>query len=312
MRQTTNQPAVSVILCTYNPETARLNSAVDSVCKQTLRRSLFEFLIIDNNSEPPLTERTGISPSMCGRLIHEPRQGLAFARMAGIRQSFAPLIIFVDDDNALDSNYLETALEVADSQPDIGCFGGESRGLLDAPLPEWKQKLLPYVGVRDYGDRPITSARDEWGEWEPIGAGMVCRRDVCEEFVRILETHPEARRLGRSGGALMSGEDSLMAHAAYRLGYSCSYQPKLKLSHAIHKGRTTFSRFAKTVEGHGRSQAVLRTVKGQRVVKPSLIGIARHLGLRYFEHVYLHGIGAGTVNWFWDYGYLLEARKIGT
>ena len=59
---------------------------------------------------------------------------------------------------------------------------------------------------------------------------MVIRRDVGEQFVRIVESSPEARRLGRAGGALMSGEDTLMARAAWLAGYACSYEPALSLS----------------------------------------------------------------------------------
>jgi glycosyltransferase involved in cell wall biosynthesis len=306
------KPAVSVILCTYDPDLTRLNWALESIYNQTLGLSYYEFILVDNNSRPPLAERPGMSlPHSEWRITGERRQGLAFARVRGILASSAPIIIFVDDDNALDPDYLETALEIARTEPAIGCFGGESRGVLETPLPGWKRKLLPYIGVRDYGEEPITSNHDEWGEWEPIGAGMVCRKDVAEEFVKIVETRPSACRLGRAGRELMSGEDSLIAHAAYRLGYSCSYQPRLKLFHWIPKERTTFGRLAKTVEGHGRSHAVLRTVKGQRVVKPSLPDVFRHLILRYRERVCRDGIGAGTVNWFWDYGYTIEARKIG-
>lgn len=313
MSSVSAQPAVSVILCTYNPVMPVLEWAVESLRNQTLSAGEFEFILVDNNSEPSVQDQLrGLLPGLRPRIIREFRQGLVHARIAGIRAASAPLIVFVDDDNHLDPTYLDDAIAIARADPKIGCFGGETKGVLETSLPEWKVRLLPYVGVRDYGEDPITSARDEWGEWEPIGAGMVCRKDVAEEFISLVENRPEAQRLGRAGRAAMSGEDSLIAHAAYRLGYLCSYQPRLKLSHWIKKRRTSLRSFARIVAGHGRSQAVLQTVKGRRVPRPALVPAARHLATRYYEHVLRDGLGVGTVKWCWEYGFIRESRRIGS
>lgn len=304
------QPAVSVVLCTYNPRADLLRWALLSIGRQTLAKTQFELIVVDNRSTLPL-ERPALETTagMSVRLLREERQGLTYARMAGIRAAAAKLLVFVDDDNFLNEDYLERALEIAADNPWIGCFGGKTRAVLEAHVPAWKQRLLDYLGVRDYGPHPITSNNTQWGHWEPIGAGMVCRRDVAEEFVRWVEDAPVATRLGRSGTSLMSGEDTLIAQAAYRLNYSCSYQPALQLAHWMKAPRLSSIVLARTLAGHGSSHVILQQLRGSPVPRPALATIAYDLPRRYLGRVRTQGLGKGSIEWFWDVGYYREARR---
>ena len=85
----------------------------------------------------------------------------------------ADVLVLVDDDNVLDTAYLERALAIARAEPGLGAFGGIARARIDAPVAAWQRRLLPFLGVRDHGPEPITSSENAWGPWEPIGAGMV-------------------------------------------------------------------------------------------------------------------------------------------
>ncbi len=295
---------VSVIICTANPRMDIFQRVLDSVEEQTLGHTKYEVVIVDNNSEPPLVaEALRKDREMTLRVIRQPRQGLSFARVAGIRAARGELIIFVDDDNFLDSKYLEAALRIHREHPEIGAFGGISEGILERPVGKWKTKLLPYLGVRDYGNEPITSTEDHWGQWEPIGAGMVTRRDVAEKFAELIESIPHAGNLGRRGSDLLSGEDSLFARIANRLGYACSYQPSLKLQHFIKKERLKAKYLARLIKGHGRSYVVLQRVLGRPAEPFGIMHCLGRLGYRLKT--------AGTIGfmmWFWDIGYMQEAK----
>jgi glycosyltransferase involved in cell wall biosynthesis len=305
--------SVAVVLCTFNPRRDLLAWALQSVRHQQNLPGGFEFVLIDNNSDPPVSgERVRQQlHDVPFRLIRENKQGLIHARITAIRTTSAPLILFVDDDNHLAPDYVATAVSIAGGNPDIGCFGGKALAVFESPIQQWKETLLPYLGVRDYGSEVITSRRDEWGHWEPIGAGMVCRRDVAEEFISVAESGRYAITLGRSGGNWMSGEDSLIAHAAYRLGYACSYQPCLILQHWMKAERLSFRTLARTLAGHGRSQVVLQIVKGQPVSRRAFPGVIRHLAASYYMHVRKTGLSAGTVNWCWELGYASQCRRLG-
>lgn len=297
--------AVSVIICTANPRMDIFQRVLDSVDQQTLAHSRYEVIVVDNNSQPPLSaESLRKDREMTLRVIREPRQGLSFARCAGINAASGKLFVFVDDDNFLDNRYLEAALKIAEENPEIGAYGGISEGVLERPIGKWKTKLLPYLGVRDYGKEPITSKNDHWGQWEPIGAGMVTRRDVAETFRDLVESVPHAGNLGRRGSDLLSGEDSLFARIANRLGYACSYQPSLKLQHFIKKGRLKLWYLAKLIKGHGRSYVVLQRVLGRPAESFGVAMLIARLGYR------LKTAGTiGAMMWFWDLGYMTEARQ---
>jgi glycosyltransferase involved in cell wall biosynthesis len=301
-------PDLSVILCTQNPRADILNLVLDSLQAQTLSPARWELIVIDNNCDPPLDAATlQENRSLPIRVVRENQTGLIAARRRGAACAAADLVVLVDDDNILDPDYLETALAIARSEPQLGAFGGPSRPLLEhSQLSGWKTKLLPYLGIRDYGVDPITSNQDTWGHWEPIGAGMVVRKQVLEKFSEYLRIVPISRQLGRCGQRLLSGDDSLIARSAYRVGYCCSYQPKLKLGHYIRRDRVRMGYLVRILFGHGRSSVILNNVLGipfSRMGYPELLG-------RLIYRVFKHGI-SGAICWAWDIGFLVESRRGG-
>ena len=293
-------PTVSVILCTKDPRPDLLARALDSLDRQTLPRDRWELILVDNASTPPVD----VAAHPCRpRVVVEPTPGLGAARCAGIAAAAADLFVFVDDDNFLAPDYLERAVAIAATEPRVGLFGGVSVAELERPIPPWKRPVLPYLGVRDHGPAPITAFADHWGEWEPIGAGMVARRPVAERFVRMHAESADARRLGRSGSALLSGEDALFARAAHRLGYSCSYQPALRLTHYLKGDRLRVRYLARLLAGHGRSYVLL----GRSLGQPTADLKVRTAVARLLHRLRTAG-RAGAITWFWDLGYAAEKR----
>lgn len=297
---------LSVIICSYNPRIDILARVMESLDKQTLSPDQYEVILIDNGSKPAiqLPQPTGGARRVPPIILNESRQGLSFARCRGINAARGKLMVFVDDDNFLAEDYLAQAMRIAAENPTIGLFGGISEGILERPVGKIKTPLLPYLGVRDYGTEPITSTEDCWGKWEPIGAGMCCRRDVAIGFAKAIERLPSAGSLGRRGGALLSGEDSLFARISCRLGYANSYQPALKLHHFIKKSRLKWSYFTQLIKGHGRSFVVLHRLLGEPIQSYGRIHCMLRLGYR------LKTAGLpGAAMWYWDIGYRIESRQ---
>ena len=288
-------PSATVVICTRDPRPdifARVLAALDA---QTDRD--FDLLIVDNGSTPPL--------DLPGRrVVVEPEPGLSAARCAAVAATAGELLIFVDDDNFLAADYVEQAKLIAAAEPRVGLYGGIAEAELESPAPAWKRRVLPYLGVRDHGPEPITAYADYWGEWEPIGAGMVARREVAERFVQMHRDSADARRLGRAGTALMSGEDTLMARAAHRAGFACSYQPALRLTHYIKASRLRTRYLAELLAGHGRSFVLLHRTLGKPVDDLKVRTAVARLAYR------VRTAGrAGLVTWFWDLGYAAERRR---
>ncbi len=234
-------------------------------------------------------------------LVVERRQGLTYARIAGIKASHGKVLVFVDDDNELDENYLHNALQICEDHPDLGTCGGVAEGRLEIGVSKHKQSLLPHLGVRDNGHDRIEGPADEWGLWEPIGAGLVIRREVGEKFIEFVEQNELAGDLGRIGNSLMSGEDTLITRLASQLNYRCSYEPALKLRHYIPRQRLSYSYLMRLLYGHGQSFVVVSSLIGQSVDAPKKrwISLLRNFAYRCRNETITVAIGMVC----WDLGF---------
>ena len=119
------QPDVSVILCTHNPRDDYLDRVLIGLRSQTLSFQHWELLLIDNASNEPLADRFNIGWHPNGRHVREDELGLTPARLRGIAESAAELLVFVDDDNVLDPDYLEQGLRLAREYSFLGTWGGQ-------------------------------------------------------------------------------------------------------------------------------------------------------------------------------------------
>ncbi|USN99878.1 MAG: glycosyltransferase [Phycisphaeraceae bacterium] len=304
----TATPDLSVVICTYNPRLDLLRRVIDSLAGQTLTKSRWELIVVDNNSSPSVRE-DDIDPDRSTplRIVRQLRQGLGWARAKGIAEARAPLFVFVDDDNFLAPDYLENALRLGRDEPETGAFGCVSVGVFETPLQPWKRPLVDTLGVRNYGDSPISSREPRWGPWEPIGAGMVIRRDAAERFAERLDDL--SGTLGRTGGGLLCGEDTLMARCANELGYANSYEPSLRLEHFITAPRLKSEYLRRLIEGFGRSYVILHRVLDQPLDPVPIDRLSAWLTDSYRHRVETEG-RTGSVRWYWDVGYACELHGI--
>ena len=302
--ENSSQPSVkvSVVLCTYNPRRDFLALALRSVGAQTLPYDDFEVVVVDNNSSPPLD--ADCLEVLCGRpitLVREKAQGLVHARVAGVKVTSAPLVVFVDDDNELTVDYLENAVGIAERIKELGTFGGVSIGKFEKVPGVLHSPFLPYLGIRDYGRKRIEGPCDEWGPWEPIGAGLVVRREVAEHFVEQVEADAGVDALGRKGFALMSGEDTYITRLAGAFDFRCSFEPSLRLRHYISFERTRWRYLRRLMYGHGSSYVALKGMFGELPVLPRRywLVLVKNFLYRMQNESAVKAIGMV----FWDLGY---------
>ena len=297
-------PKLSVVLCTYNPRPDLLAKSLRAISRQTLHADAFELVVVDNNSPVPL--RTDVCERLAlrdVRVVRELRQGLTYARVAGINATSAGTICFVDDDNELEPDYLEKVLEIAASEPNLGVWGGICEGVFESEVQDYKKPWLPHLGVRYAGPDPLTGNGDAWGTHEPIGAGICVRREVAEGYVAFVEGVGGAGALGRQGKALLSGEDSLISRIAFRLGYLVGYRPQLRLNHHITAGRLKLSYLARLMEGHGRSYVVLQRLCGHDLPSFDEKQVRRDMLTNFRYRRQREGFNQAVGMYFWDKGY---------
>ena len=295
---------LSVVVCTYNPRPDLLARSLRSLSTQTLPPEAYELVVVDNNSPTPL--RTDVCERLAlrdVRVVREPRQGLTYARVAGIQATSAPVICFVDDDNELAPDYLEKVLEIEAAEPELGVWGGMFHGALEARVGNVKREWLPHLGVREAGPAPLTGTGNSWGMHEPIGAGICVRRPVAGGYVAFVESEGEAGALGRKGKALLSGEDALISRIAFRLDFTVGYRPQLHLNHHITAPRLKLRYLARLMHGHGRSYVVLQRLCGETLPDLPASEMKRQLWNNFRHRLRHEGLNHAVGMFFWDRGY---------
>lgn len=229
--------AVSVIVPAYNPRPDILSETLAHLQAQTFPVTRWELLLIDNRSDPPLHEIVNLDWHPSGRIIREERPGLTAARLRGFHESRGALIILADDDNLLAPNYLSNAVEFARDQKTVGAFGGKSLPRYEAPRPSWFPPMGINLACRDLGGETQIETWERgaphYPKCAPIGAGMVLRRKVAQQYTRAISHDRRRRALDRRGGSLVSGGDNDIVLTALANGWGIAYVPQLSLIHII-------------------------------------------------------------------------------
>lgn len=247
---------LSVITCSHNPRPDYLTRTVDGLQSQTLDQQRWEYLLIDNASDQPLESRVDLSWHLNARHAREEQLGLTHARLRGIGESKGEVLVFVDDDNVLDPDFLEQALKVGREWPTLGAWGGQTRPGFEKPPPDWTQQYWSRLVIREFdSDRWSNQPAD--ADAMPCGAGMCVRKSVAAYYLQLHTTGQRRILMDRAGTSLISGGDSDMAICACDLGLGMGMFTSLKLTHLIPADRLTEDYLVRLVEGLAYSSIVL-------------------------------------------------------
>lgn len=148
-------PGISVVVPAYN-RAERLLVALDSLVAQDYEKDKFEILIVDNNSSDE-TRNVSLKyiddhPQVSIRYIFEPRQGLVYARHAGVKNAAFEILSFTDDDAILSTAWLKEISHVFALNNQVAAVAGKITIRWDETPPEWVLPYEPLLGRLDYGD----------------------------------------------------------------------------------------------------------------------------------------------------------------
>lgn len=251
---------LTVITCTHNPRREYLDKVLRSLMAQTLPLDQWEYLLIDNKSDQGLATEIDLSWHPHARHIREEELGLTPARLRGIREAAAEVLVFVDDDNALNDSYLEHALRISNEYPFIGAWGGEITGDFEITPPEWTKPYWPYLGIRELSKDSWSNLVNQY-ETAPCGAGICLRKNVAQVYAKLIREDKKRLTLGRSGQALLSCEDSDLAFTACDQGMGTGLFTSLKLRHLIPAKRLEESYLLKLIEGIEYSRILMESIR---------------------------------------------------
>jgi hypothetical protein len=158
------------------------------------------------------------------------------------------LLIFVDDDNILDPNYLSEAITIGHNWPILGVWGsGAIIPEFEAPPAEYVKQLVSYLALRNtkvarWGNvLPCTDAT-------PWGAGLCVRSKVADAYCKHNE-RAVVHISDRQGSTLLSGGDVEISYIANDIGLGMGIFPQLRLTHLIPKERVSLNYLLKIYEG---------------------------------------------------------------
>jgi glycosyltransferase involved in cell wall biosynthesis len=158
-------PKVSVIIPCYN-QGAYLNVAVESVLAQTYRD--FEIIVVNDGSTDESTNRllSNFRKPMT-RVLHTPNQGLAMARNNGISEATGEYILPLDADDKIAPTYLEKAVQVIETRPEVGIVycQAETFGAVTGP---WLAAEYSLRGML-LGNLIFCSALYRKEDWQAVG-----------------------------------------------------------------------------------------------------------------------------------------------
>lgn len=262
---------LSVIVCTHNPRDNYFSRVIDGLRAQSLGWENWELLVVDNCSAEPVSSRYDFSWHPHSRFISEKKLGLTPARLCGVREACGDLLVFVDDDNVLNEDFLETALRVVRKRPFLGSWSGQCRPEFEIEPPEWTRHYWGNLAIREFG-ADVWSNLPRLPESMPCGAGLCVKRDVAQHYLYLHETGERSFQFDRAGGSLLSGGDNDLAACACDLGLGVGLISSLKLTHLIPPERMTEDYLERLAEGISFSSTLLDAIYGNSPTRRSVIG----------------------------------------
>ncbi len=241
----------SVIICTYNREKYISKSAV-SVCGQVFSSNKFELLIIDNNSPDNTAEicRELIRkyPEVDIRYFLEANQGISYARNRGIAEAKGDFIVFIDDDETVDNNYLSKLDTFLVENPQVQLCGVPVFPVYETEKPEWLSRYTSRLltGYYYHGK----SVRKLDGSDYPGTGHAIIKKELFEKYGNF------NTELGRKANSLLGAEDKDMFLRLIRNNIDCYYFPDIAIYHHIPASKLTCDYFNRLTYSIGVSERI--------------------------------------------------------
>jgi len=237
----TSAVRLAVVICTHNRAQsliATLNSLY--TCGYTGAETIDILVVANHCSDSTLTAlaafRTHHDQTLLRlRWIEEPIAGKSHALNAAIADTANDYLCFIDDDQVVETGFLQHLLIGLDTYPDQAIFCGRIWPAWDGSEPSWVHAREPYaIPIRpfpeyDLGTDSLIIAPDMRF---PSGGNITIHRRV---FVQVGGFSVE---LGPTGHNLAGGEDHDFIGRAIAQDHSIRYLPNVRQLHAIDSQRT--------------------------------------------------------------------------
>jgi glycosyltransferase involved in cell wall biosynthesis len=216
-----NNHRVSVIIPVYN-DSENLANCLTAVEGQTLDKSKFEVIVVDNGSSQDIGPALKSCPAV--KTVFEPKEGSYAARNKGILRSEGDILAFTDSDCIPARDWLEKGLlsllnkaNVGFVAGRVGFFARDERKMTGVEIWEmlYNYDQESFIRDRHFG----------------LTANLFTKRSVMDE-------------VGLFNSGLKSAGDYEWGNRVYDKGFNIYYDEELVV---MHPARRTYSQLAKKV-----------------------------------------------------------------
>jgi glycosyltransferase involved in cell wall biosynthesis len=192
---------VTVAICTWNRAPV-LAGTLEVLSHLHIPGGLeWECIVVNNNCTDATDDVIAANAQRIPiRRVFEPVAGLARARNCAVREARGDLVLFLDDDIRVDTDWMAAYLDAAARWPRASYFGGVIEPLYPSPPPVFVsanlEALAGLLALHDFGPREHQFGEDE----APYGGNMAFRHAA-------LAQHSFNERLGHHHGDRVMGEE---------------------------------------------------------------------------------------------------------
>ncbi len=245
---------VSVVICCYN-SSKRIVATLEHLQKITTKSIPWEIILVDNRSDDDTIaialNTWQINPVTKFNVVSESNRGLMNARLKGVECAAYDVISFIDDDNWIESLWVDKVFSIMKNNQTLAACGGFSEAVFEKSPPEWFSDFSFYYAVGQQQKENGYVIPEKGYLW---GAGLTIRKKA---WNNLFENGFNNLLKGRSGKSLTAGEDSEICFAFTLRGWKLWYDDTLKLQHFIPSFRLNISYLMKIYEGFGKAEVIL-------------------------------------------------------
>jgi glycosyltransferase involved in cell wall biosynthesis len=264
---------LSIIIPTRN-RCDLLKKTLDSLTLQSISKSYFEVIVVDNGSVDNTKQVTeSFLSSLDLKYVYEQSPGLHIGRHAGLRESNSDILVFIDDDIEAFPVWLETIFNVFEKDEEIAMVGGKNLPKYEVIPPFWILEMwnntiehghvLGDLSILDFGDVEKTIS-----PYYIFGCNFSIRKKVLLDSGGF---HPD----GMPFELIKFRGDGETYVSQYVLdnGFKSVYHPNASVYHWVSKDRMTQEYFCKRRYMQGVSEAFthLKNIQTETEIQESLL-----------------------------------------
>jgi len=266
-------PTLDIVIPTYNRPDL-LDLTLSSINRATKPSDLILKIIIADNNSNPINRKLNSDlvkkyPDLVVVYLVETNQGRSWAINAGIKQSQADYVAFIDDDEEIQNYWIEVAYKnILSSRLDY---------IVGPCMPNWEKQppsWLPihtgqYKGVLGWIEQSAVRRNFDDFDGTLVGGNSIVRRTVLNTL------NGYSTQLGRGNNNLMGGEDEELHRRLKGLKATGFYDPELIIFHFIPAKRMTVKYHLRWAFWSGCSNGSRLKWEGNEKV-PYLLGLPRY------------------------------------